>query len=172
MSPLKIALLFTTLISTSCFADSEDPAVVETVNLEKYAGTWFEIGHNPNFFQGMCERSVAEYSINQEGKVNVLNTCYRNEKVLTTIEGVAFAPDANVPAKLVVDFGFLKKGDYWIIDLDPNYQWALVSGPKKESLFILARTAPMSAELLESILENLKSKGFDTSKIVFDKYSL
>ncbi len=167
----KAVIFFTTLVSSFALANSEDPEVIKDVNLSKYVGTWYEIGHNPNFFQGSCERSVAEYSINQEGKVDVLNTCYKNETVISTIKGVAYAPDTGQPAKLVVDFGFLKKGDYWIIDLDPDYRWALVSGPKKDSLFILARTAPMAEETLDLILENLKNRGFDTSKIIFDKYS-
>lgn len=147
-----------------------EPTVVTNVDLERYMGTWFEVGHLPNFFQKLCERSIAEYSLNEDGTVNVFNTCVRNEKVLTTISGTASVVNPAEPAKLIVDFGFLRKGDYWIIDLDKNYQWAVVSGPDKESLFILSRTIPMSDKTLKRILKKLDKQGIDTSKIIYDIY--
>jgi apolipoprotein D and lipocalin family protein len=171
MRLFKITLALATLISCFAFAKSKDPEVIKDVNLEKYSGTWYEIGHNPNFFQNLCERSTAQYTLNEAGSIEVLNTCFRDEKVVSTISGLASVPDVNEPAKLVVDFGFMRKGDYWIIGLDQDYQWALVSGPQKESLFILSRTAPMDPSTLEMILQDLQKRGFDTSKIVFDKYS-
>lgn len=167
LKSILIGLLF---VSQIAFAKSEDPAVVKEVDLQKYSGTWYEIAHKPTFFQNLCDRSEANYTLNNDGTIAVLNTCFRKDKVFTTIEGKAFAPNANEPTKLVVDFGFLRKGDYWIVGLEKNYQWAVVSGPKKESLFILSRTAPMEAKTLEKILKNLEARGFDTKKLVFDKY--
>lgn len=170
MNIVKKAVVFAMLCSNVAFASPTDPEVVKNIDLKKYMGDWYEIAHNPNYFQNFCDRSTAQYSLNQEGAVNVLNTCYKDEKVVTTIQGVASAPNANEPTKLVVDFGFSRKGDYWIVGLDENYQWAIVSGPKKDSLFILARTAPMNPATLNQILEDLKNRGFDISKIIFDKY--
>ncbi len=158
------------IVTQFSFANAQDPEVVKEVDLQKYSGTWFEIGHFPTFFQNLCDRSEAKYTLNNDATITVLNTCFRNDKVFTTIEGKAFAPNANEPAKLVVDFGFGRKGDYWIVALEQNYQWAVVSGPQKESLFILARKAPMDAETLSAILKNLEDRGFDTKKIIFDKY--
>lgn len=165
-----VSVLIVLFSSVVVSANSSDPEVVKSVDLERYMGTWFQIGRNPNFFQSLCERSTAQYALNEDGSVKVLNTCYRDEKVLTTIEGKATALNADEPAKLVVDFGFFRKGDYWIINLDTDYQWAVVSGPKKEALFILSRTAPMPKETLDLILNDLSVRGFDTSKIIFDIY--
>ncbi len=165
-----LSLLAILSMSPQIFANSEDPEVIQDLDLNRYMGLWYEIGHSPNFFQGLCERSTAEYSLEASGEVKVLNTCYRNDSVFSTIKGTATAPDRAEPAKLVVDFGFFRKGDYWIIDLEPNYEWAVVSGPKKSSLFILARKAPMAPEVLEGILAKLKEQGFETDKIIFDKY--
>lgn len=166
----KIICLCILLSAASVGARTSDPTVVKDINLEAYMGTWYEIGHSPNFFQRLCQRSMAEYSLNEKGTVDVVNTCFRDEKVFRTIRGEAKAPHPEEPAKLVVDFGFFRKGDYWIVGLDPDYQWAVVSGPQKKSLFILARVAPMSPALLSSILEDLESRGFNTSKIIFDEY--
>jgi apolipoprotein D and lipocalin family protein len=166
----KLIVVIAMLISEFVLANAQDPEVVKELDLQKYVGSWYEIAHFPTFFQKFCERSEAKYSLNEKGTVGVLNTCFRDDKVLTTIQGTASAPNANEPAKLVVDFGFPAKGDYWIIALDEQYQWAVVSGPKKESLFILSRVVPMDAGLLDSILKALEAKGFDLSRIVFDKY--
>lgn len=167
---LALTLAFTTPAFAQFFGNDEaDPAVVKTVNLQRYAGLWYEIGRFPTFFQKGCVRSTAKYTLQEDG-VGVLNTCYREDGTTGTIEGVATAADPAVPAKLVVDFGFFRTGDYWITHLDPNYQWAVVSGPAKGSLFILARKAPMAPELLKRIVAQLKKDGFDTAKIIYDKY--
>lgn len=151
-------------------ADGQDPEVVKSVDLQRYSGTWYEIGHYPTFFQNLCDRSEASYTPNGDGTLGVLNTCYRNNKVLTSISGKAFAPTPEEPTKLRVDFGFAREGDYWIISLEENYDWAVVSGPQKNSLFILSRKAPMDPEVLDKILKDLKDRGFDLNKIIFDKY--
>lgn len=167
---LKSIIVSFLFVSQMAMAASKDPEVVKDVDLQKYSGSWYEIGHFPTFFQNLCERSEARYTLNNDGTIAVLNTCYRNDKVFTTIEGKAYAPNAEEPTKLIVDFGFARKGDYWIISLDSDYQWAVVSGPKKDSLFILSRTAPMEEKTLNQILKDLKDRGFETDKIVFDKY--
>jgi apolipoprotein D and lipocalin family protein len=164
-----LACLCLSLIGLQCRADS-DPRVVSQVDLNRYAGLWYEIGHNPNFFQGSCERSTANYTLQSDGAIHVLNTCYRNNEVYDSIEGTATVTNPAEPAKLVVDFGFFRRGDYWIVALDRNYQWAVVSGPGKSSLFLLARKAPMNKALLEEILRDLQAEGFDTSRIVYDQY--
>lgn len=166
-SLLLIASLFSLSLPTSA---SEDPRVVENVDLNRYKGLWYEIAHSPNFFQRRCERSTAEYGLLPEGKISVLNTCYRDEKPLSSIEGTAWAPNPEQPAKLVVDFGFFRKGDYWITMLDPDYQWAVVSGPAKSSIFILARQAPMDPVLLESIIEQMRADGYNVGDLIYDRY--
>ena len=170
MKKLSLFAIFCfSLLGSSCRADS-DPRVVSELDLGKYAGHWFEIGHNPNFFQRNCERSSAEYTARPDGSIGVVNTCFRDNKPYSSIEGVATVVNAAEPAKLIVDFGFFRRGDYWVVALDKDYQWAVVSGPGKSSLFILARKAPMDPSLLSSILKALAAEGFDTSNIVFDKY--
>ena len=158
------------LIPESWIQRESDPQVVETVDFNRYVGLWYDIAHDPNFFQRNCLRSTAEYQILSPDSVSVHNICYKKDGETDDIKGVAKVTDPKVPAKLEVDFGFMRKGDYWIIDLDPNYQWAVVSGPKKKSLFILARQAPMERMLLDQILTSLKNKGFETDDLVFDEY--
>tara|TARA_B110001454_G_scaffold219111_1_gene250011 strand:+ start:13645 stop:14142 length:498 start_codon:yes stop_codon:yes gene_type:complete len=155
--------------SLSWSKEGRDPEVIKNIDLNRYMGKWYEIAHKPNFFQNLCEWSTAEYQLLESGKVSVLNRCYKGEKQITSISGTAAAKDSLAPAKLQVDFGFFRKGDYWIVDLDENYQWAVVSGPNMKSLFILSRTAQMDNSTLEMILENLKTRGFNISDLIYDK---
>jgi apolipoprotein D and lipocalin family protein len=158
------------LTSSFLFAASEDPAVVSSVDFARYAGTWKEIAHNPNFFQKNCQHSSAEYGILDSKRVSVHNICFKADGTTSDIRGVATVTNPAVPAKLKVKFNPFARGDYWIVRLEPDYSWAVVSGPKRKSLFILARTAPMEPAFLDSILKDLEADGFDTKSLVFDKY--
>ena len=167
---IQVLMVLSSLVLSKAALASEDPAVVSNVDFSRYIGLWYEIGHSPNFFQRWCERSTAEYGVNEKGNITVFNTCLKNNKVHSTISGEAKVVNPDVPAKLRVDFGWFRRGDYWIVSLDENYQWAVVSGPKKSSLFILSRQAPMHPELLKNILADLNQRGFNTEEIVYDTY--
>ncbi len=152
------------------FNSKTDPEVVSTVDITRYVGSWYEIAHSPNFFQRGCEYSTAEYQIINAESISVHNVCHHSDNTISDIEGTATIVDPAVPAKLKVRFNFFARGDYWITELDQNYQWAVVSGPGKKSLFILSRVAPMDKELLQQILTTLENKGFDTTDLIYDKY--
>ncbi|MBC7466449.1 MAG: lipocalin family protein [Bdellovibrio sp.] len=158
------------VLGASAQGRESDPTVVPAVDFNRYAGFWYDIARNPSYFQNKCLHSIAEYAVLTETSVSVKNTCYQDEGKVTRIEGVATVKDVNQSAKLRVKFSFFQRGDYWITELDPNYEWAVVSGPHKKSLFILARYAPMDKNLLASILATLQSKGFDTSQLIYDQY--
>lgn len=149
-----------------------DPATVMNVDLNRYAGLWYEVAHSPNFFQRKCKSSTAEYKVLDAQSVSVFNTCYKFNAGTSTINGVAKIVDPTVSSKLKVVFQIFThpKGDYWITELDPEYQWAVVSGPGKGYNFILSRTAPIRSELKESILATLKSKGYNIDELYFDQY--
>ncbi len=157
------------LITTAALARPSDPAVVADVDFTKYSGLWYEVAHSPNFFQKGCVRSTAEYQVIDASSVSVLNICYKENGKTSDISGIARVKDSAVPAKLKVKFNFFARGDYWIIDLDDNYQWAVVSSPKKKNLFILSRTFPMDQVILKNILLKLKAQGFETDKLIFDR---
>jgi apolipoprotein D and lipocalin family protein len=166
-----MSVLMSLLLGLQLFAcKGTDPEVVSQVDLQKYAGLWYEIAHSPNFFQRDCVRSQAEYVVLDERSVSVLNTCFKKDGEVTDIKGKAKIVDPAVPAKLKVRFNFFARGDYWIVALDPDYQWAVVSGPKRKNNFILARNAPMDPALLEKILADLQARGFDTKDWIFDQY--
>jgi apolipoprotein D and lipocalin family protein len=168
---LLAVLLFSSCVSfNKSYADDTDPSVVKQIDLQKYSGKWYEIARKPNFFQRNCVRSTAEYQVIDSSSVSVYNVCYKSDNSTSDISGTAKIVDANEPAKLKVRFNIFAQGEYWVTDLDSNYQWAVVSSSKKSSLFILAREAPMKPELLKEILDTLKAKNFNLDDLVFDQY--
>ena len=130
-----------------------------------------QIAKTPNFFQRKCIRSTAEYKGLDSKSLAVHNTCYQGEGKITDIEGKATILKESAPSKLEVQFKvFLinPKGDYWITELDPDYQWAVVSGPGMKYNFVLARTFPMKEDTKKNIFELLKSKNYPVSEFIFD----
>lgn len=168
---LVMGLILSSCISINkTYADSTDPSVVSQIDLQKYSGKWYEIARKPNFFQRNCVRSTAEYQVIDENSLSVYNVCYKADNSTSDIKGTAQIVNRAEPAKLKVKFNIFAQGEYWVTELDPNYQWAVVSSSKKSSLFILAREAPMKPELLQSILSTLKSKNYNLDDLVYDQY--
>ena len=140
---------------------------VSFVDLNRYAGTWFEIARYPARFQKKCARDVrATYTVGSDGKVGVLNQCVEADGKIKTAKGKAKVVDRATNAKLKVTFFWPFYGDYWIVDLDPEYRYAVVGEPKREYLWILSRSPEMDPAMYESILERLKTMGYDPSKLM------
>jgi apolipoprotein D and lipocalin family protein len=144
--------------------------VVESVDLTQYAGKWYEIARYPTFFQAACVSSTAEYTARDDGTIGVFNTCLAADgTTVSTIEGVAEVVDPSTNAKLVVSFpGVPFPGDYWIIDLDAGYQYAVVGDPNRFTLFILSRTPTLDQTTLDGILNRLPSQGYDPGQLIYD----
>ena len=141
--------------------------VVDTVNLNRYLGKWYEIASYPSWFQKECTGSTAEYSLMSDGKIQVVNRCHKGslEGPLKESKGKAEVVDTATNAKLKVWFFWPFKGDYWIIDLDSDYQWAVVGEPSRKYLWILSRTPTMDEAVYQGILERLLPKGYDADKL-------
>jgi apolipoprotein D and lipocalin family protein len=154
------------LLLLACAAGQAPPlAVVPQVDLGRYMGTWYEIASYPTWFQKGCAASTATYALNPDGTVDVLNQC-RKAGELAAVRGTAWAPDPADPAKLRVRFFWPFSGEYWIIDLGPDYEYAVVGHPSRDYLWVLSRTPRMEADLYARILERLKRNGYDPSRLV------
>ena len=177
MKLIKMTAIFALFVcSTQAFAFGQkrygsDPTVVQSVDLNRYAGLWHQVAHSPNFFQRNCIRSTAQYEVLSESQISVFNTCYKASGRVTTISGAASILNADAPSKLRVVFNtlFKPKGDYWIVALDDQYQWAVVSGPGMGYNFVLSRTFPLAKETLDSIIKSLKDRGFPTDTFIYDR---
>ncbi len=148
---------------------NDDPLdVVPSVELGRYLGKWYEIAHLPAKFQEGCDETTATYTLLKDGKISVLNTCTRNGKTKTA-KGKAKVVDEATGAKLKVTFFWPFYGDYWILKLGMNYEYAVVGTPSREYLWILSRTPKIDDTLFSELTEFAKSKGFDTTKLIVTK---
>ena len=139
--------------------------VVPHVELEKYLGKWYEIAHLPFRFEDDCTDITATYSLSKDGSVSVLNGCVKDGK-LKQAKGKAKVVDKSTGAKLKVTFFWPFSADYWIINLDKDYNYAIVGSPSRKYLWILNRTPQMDDKLFSQLTEFAMLKGFDVSKLI------
>lgn len=140
---------------------------VPKVDLQRYLGTWYELASFPQSFQKGCTGSTANYSLLPDGDVQVVNRCRLNaldgeEKVAT---GLARVVDKDTNAKLEVSFFRPFWGDYWVIQLDPEYQYAVVGHPGRDYLWILSRTPTVDEAVYEGIVAKLKADGYPLDRL-------
>ena len=137
----RICLLSALLCACST-PNQNEPAVVSVaqVDLQRYSGTWYEIGSFPMFFQRNCVANTqARYSIEPEGQVGVHNQCMTDNGI-EKADGIAEAVAGSNNARLKVAFFRPFWADYWIIGLDADYRWALVGNPDRKYLWLLSRS--------------------------------
>ena len=141
---------------------------VASVDLERYTGLWYEIARFPHSFQDGCFASTATYSVREDGEIDVVNRCRRDspDGPEDSAEGRARVVDPATNAKLEVTFFWPFWGDYWIIDLGADYEYAVVGHPSRDYLWILSRTPEMDADAYGAILSRLESQGYETSRLV------
>ncbi len=169
---LVILLSCFLIFATGC-GDMNKPAktplkTVSHVDLSRYLGKWYEIARYPNRFQKDCRGSRATYSLLENGKIAVLNECYDKTAPgkLRSAKGKAWVVDQTTNAKLKVSFFWPFAGDYWIIELGKDYEYAVIGHPDRKYLWILSRTEEMAAPLYQAILLRLEQHGYDSSLLI------
>jgi apolipoprotein D and lipocalin family protein len=134
---------------------------VASLDLQKYAGTWYEIGRYPNKLQRKCAGNVTVvYTRKPNGDLEIQIHCLGTKGIAEVYKTGAKIADSTANAKMKSGWG-----DHWVIDLDPNYQYAAVSDSKGENLWILGRAAKMSDAVYQRILRRVELMGFYPGKV-------
>ncbi|GAB4391371.1 MAG: lipocalin family protein [Gammaproteobacteria bacterium] len=163
---LGIILGYSVLCFTAVAAEYAPLPTVKQVDLQRYAGRWFEIALIPNRFQENCICSNALYQL-KKGVLRVTNQCYnskRSEHI--TAHGKAWPVAGSNNAKLLIQFFWPFKGDYWILDLDKKYRYALVGEPSRRYLWVLSRSPSMSVAQYRTIVNRAQQLGYDITQLV------
>lgn len=154
-------------------AFAQELPTVDYVDLNKYMGRWYEIAAIPQSFQKKCVKdTTAVYSMAEENRLKVENSCVKSDGSLDVAIGRAKVVDSETNAKLKVTFAkifgwsFLLGGKYWIVDLAPDYHYALVGHPNRKYAWVLSRTPHLSTQDLSSIDSKFKELGYDTCLIL------
>lgn len=167
---ILVSLFFITFFSSSfskvAANTNNDLMTVNYVDVGRYLGAWYRIASYPLAFEGVCTCARQVLSAGTDGKIDVYNSCNRGgvNGPLAEIRGFAISDDPVSNARLTVDFNLPKKGQYWIIGLDSDYRYAVVSDPSRSSLYILSKTPALSDELYQAALSEA-SKQMDISKL-------
>ena len=159
--------MFTGLAAVVLEARKDELEVVQSVDLTRYIGRWYEIARLPNSFQKKCADTVtANYTMREDGKIEVINRCRKASGEYTTAKGKAKIVDKKTNAKLKVTFFWPFYGDYWILDVGPNYEYAVVGEPGRKYLWILSRSPRMDEALFQQLLQKMAAKGFNTEMMI------
>jgi apolipoprotein D and lipocalin family protein len=162
-----LTFVFSALVTALTAQAEVEP--VPYVDLNRYLGTWYEIASIPQSFQKQCVSDTqAKYSEAELNTIEVQNTCKKADGSTSSAEGRAKVVDDVSNAKLKVTFVkilgnwiYLFGGKYWIIDLHPDYDYAVVGHPKRTYGWILSRTPSLDHNLITTIAANLTTQGYD-----------
>lgn len=163
------------LISRGVFMANSNPVAeqkplrtVDFVDLQRYLGKWYEIARYANRFQKNCFAATAFYSLRPDGDITVVNECRKGSVAgkQSRVRGKAWVVDKASFAKLKVQFFWPFSGDYWIIQLGENYEYAVVGEPRRRYLWILYRRSIMPDPLYREIRQRLQSQGYDPSMLL------
>lgn len=165
---LLVGLFLLGVVSAMSYAATQPVQTVESVNLERYMGKWYEIAAIPMFFERKCiGNTTAIYSLLPDGLVKVTNSCDVAKGKRMMAEGRGRVMDAKTHAKLKVTFWhflgwrWIVGGDYWIIDLAPDYSYAIVGHPSRKYGWILSRVPVLPKETLQRLATHLKAQGYN-----------
>jgi len=156
-------LILALLATTGCSYKPLETA--QNVDLQKYAGTWYEIAHLPTSFQKGCRCTKAEYTPAGTDRINVTNSCVKEKGNWDIANGHAKVTDPSTNAKLKVKFG-IGGGKYWILDVPEDYPYAIVGHPNRNYLWILSREKTMDESLFNQLVAKAKDGGFPTAKLI------
>lgn len=144
-------------------------STVKQLDLNRYMGKWYEIARFDHSFEKNLAAVTATYELLPGGRITVLNQGHKDfpDGVLKKATGKAKQPDLKEPGKLKVAFFLFFYADYFILELDENYQWALVGSSSDKYLWVLSRTPSLEEATLNDILQRARSRGYDTGKLIW-----
>jgi apolipoprotein D and lipocalin family protein len=171
----RLTSVFVLAIALASSATAQEAPVqtIASLDVNRYVGTWYEIAKYPNRFQKQCaSHTRAQYLTNADGSLQVINRCVTREGQTLEAIGQAHQVGGASSPKLQVRFApaWLSWlpwvwGDYWVIDLDKDYQLAAVSDAKREYLWVLSRHKQVDAKTYQALLARIAAQGFDIQKL-------
>jgi apolipoprotein D and lipocalin family protein len=170
MNPASRALALCAVLGSVPLGCGSEPPLdfAQNVDLSRFQGKWYEIARLPRTTQTDCHGTTAFYTQNPNGTLSLVNQCNVGGPLgpLSTVSMTATVTDPAEPAKLALAVGGFS-GDYWILEVGPTYEYAVVGHPSREYLWILSRTPTLGAPTMQGIIARAQSHEFDTSRLEY-----
>ncbi len=156
------------LFISACTSVPQGIEPVQSFEIERYLGKWYEIARLDHGFERGLSQVTAEYSLRDDGGIRVINRGYSAaEDNWEQAEGKAYFVEDKDTAHLKVSFFGPFYGSYIVFELDQQYQYAFISGPSREYLWLLARQPQVSDKLKSAFIAAAKAKGFAAEELIF-----
>ena len=163
-------LLAALFAHSACQANNHlkvNTTTITQLDINRYMGKWYEIARYNHFFEKGMTHVYTEYSLQPDGKIKVINRGIKDGKPKEIIgKGKQPSPKEH-PGQLKVSFFLWFYSDYYILELDKDYQYALVGSSSSDYLWILSRTPQMPQAELDALLKKIVLRGYDLSKLIF-----
>ncbi len=145
-----------------------DKTVVPELDIQQYLGTWYELARYDHPFERNLVGVTATYSMKKNGKIKVVNQGYKSslDGKHSKAVGKAKIPDPDQPSKIKVSFFLFFYSDYYVMELDPDYKWAVIGSSSDNYLWILSRTPRLEKAVYEQLLTKIRKRGYDTSALI------
>jgi apolipoprotein D and lipocalin family protein len=173
-----VIVILAGLILAGCATSATDPLApktVNTVNLKRYQGTWYELARLPMYFQRDCAQSEAHYTLKTDGDIAILNRCLTADWQWQEATGTATPQVPGRADKLWVVFDNwfsrllpgVAKGQYWVLYVSDDYKTAIVGDPNRRYLWLLSRTPEINGVKREDLLSRARQQGYDTTRLIW-----
>ena len=172
--PKPITVFTLVLLLTACTGIPEDVSPVTDFDVSRYLGTWYEIARLDHSFERGLQQVTAEYSLREDGGIRVVNQGFNTDKKRwERAEGKAYFIGSEDVGRLKVSFFGPFYGAYNIIELDKqDYRYAMVCGPDKSYLWILAREPVLDKSIIDRLLTIASTANFDISRLIFVNHEI
>lgn len=170
MRKFRLLMLLSVFFIINCTKTNSqmlDKSTVKELDLNRYLGTWYEIARFPHSFEKNLVGVTATYSLREDGKIRVLNQGYKNtlNGNRSSAEGKAKIPDPLKPANLKVSFFWIFYAEYNVLELDENYQYAMIGSSSDKYFWILSRTPQMEPATYKMLLDKARKRGYNLEKL-------
>ncbi len=163
-------LLLIGLSSTACSSGNKseiNTSTVKELDLKRFMGKWYEIARYDHRFEEGMTHVTAEYSLLPNGKIEVINRGIQNGKLKEIIGKARQTDPKHYPGRLEVSFFLWFYSPYYILDLGKDYQYALIGSDTDNYMWILSRSPQLPEETMNKLLNELKQRGYDTSRLIY-----
>lgn len=156
-----LALTFLALLSAP-------PEAVTTLDETSFVGVWYELASVPAYFTKGCHGTTSTWTLEDSGRFSVRNACKKGgfDGKASGITAKAWVPDGAAPGKLVMQFVWPFKSDFWILAVDKEYRWAIAGNPKRDKLWIFSRTPLVAEDAYLDLVARARTFGYDTAMLV------